>query len=357
MSRHLMMPEIGEAGQLKLKSASVLVVGCGGLGSPAALYLAAAGVGRIGLVDDDLVDASNLQRQVLFTTKDIGKQKALRAAERLRELNPHIEIEAIAKKFDYANAIQLVSNYDVILDGTDNFSTRFLINDASVALKKINVHASVFKFEGQIGIFGSEKGPCYRCVFPTAPPKGMMPACGEIGVLGVVPGIMGCLQAAEAIKVILGLGRPLLGQIIHVDTLTMSFRRLTISKDPQCPVCSHRTPALLNQTVYGGNAEVGTVTSDEFNRLITQDDVSVIDTRELCERELDSIPGSLHIPLASIDASIAQISLGKMVVVYCARGSRGEQAVIKLQKIFPDKKILNLAGGIISYRQNKSAIF
>src|SRR4051794_13667193 len=309
-SRHLIMPEVGMEGQQRLKAARVLCIGAGGLGSPVALYLAAAGVGTIGIVDFDVVDSSNLQRQVLFTTDDVGKPKVECAAKRIKALNPFIDVRQFNTKLTSANALDIFRDFDIIADGTDNFATRYLVNDACVLTGKLNVYASIFRFEGQASIFADPSGPCYRCLYPEPPPPGLVPSCAEGGVLGVLPGLLGLIQATEAVKLILGKGEPLIGRLLLVDALAMSFRELKLAKDPECPVCgTHPTVKELIDYeqfcgVRGEEAPVTAAATDiqpeELKRrLAAGEKITVLDVREPFEYQIANIGGTL-IPLGDL---------------------------------------------------------
>lgn len=354
-SRHLIMPEVGSAGQRRLKAARVLVVGAGGLGSPLGLYLAAAGVGRLGLVDFDRVDVSNLHRQVLFGESDIGRPKIEAALERLREVNPHIELVGHETRLDSSNALELFAGYDVVVDGTDNFPTRYLVNDACVLAGKPNVYGSIFRFEGQVSVFWGAEGPCYRCLFPEPPPPGLVPSCAEGGVLGVLPGIVGALQANEAIKLVLGVGEPLVGRLVLFDALRLRFRELALRKDPACPVCSAE-PTLTELIDYedfcglGGDAEM--THAPDFD--VSPEEVAawqaegrpftLLDVRTPEEREITSIEGALAIPLQELPARWEELDPEARIVVHCHHGPRSTRAATMLR----DKgfQAHNLAGGI-----------
>ncbi|MEZ4784446.1 MAG: molybdopterin-synthase adenylyltransferase MoeB [Candidatus Kapaibacterium sp.] len=362
-SRHIMLPEIGEAGQQRLKESSILLVGTGGLGSPAALYLAAAGVGRIGLVDGDRVDESNLQRQVLYGVSDRGEAKAEAAARRLADLNPEIEIEAHNTLLTPENAFEIVANYDMVLDGADNFSTRYLCNDLSIMLKKPLVHGSIFKFEGQVSVFGYEEGPCYRCIYPEPPPEGTVPSCGEIGVLGVLPGIIGTLQATEAIKLMLGLGTSLAGRILLYDSLQMTFREIRVRRDPDCPVCGddpviqqlsdYQYRELCLTTDYQSQQRpttmsIPSITVEELAQWREEGKAhTLIDVRESNEYEFANIGGTL-IPLGEVQARMDEIPTEGDVVMMCRSGGRSGQAAAMLAAA-GRTNIINLTGGILAW--------
>jgi adenylyltransferase/sulfurtransferase len=358
-SRHLIMPEVGMEGQLKLKAAKVLLVGTGGLGAPLGLYLAAAGVGRLGLVDFDTVDFTNLQRQIMFGTSDVGRPKSVAATERLRSLNPDIHIETYDTHLTSDNALELLRDYDVIVDGTDNFPTRYLVNDASVLLGKPNVYGSIFRFEGQVSVFGAPGGPCYRCVYPEPPPPGLVPSCAEGGVLGVLPGIVGCIQALEAIKLILGVGDPLIGRLLLFDALGMKFRELKLRKNPDCPVCgTHPTVTkLIDYAEFCGirgeeapaqPTSVPDITPRELKaRFDRGDDLYVLDVREPHEFQICNIGGHL-IPLGDLPKRVSELDSSKEIVAHCRSGKRSAEAAEFLRKA-GFRKILNLKGGILAW--------
>jgi sulfur-carrier protein adenylyltransferase/sulfurtransferase len=358
-SRHLIMPEVGMEGQLKIKQAKVLCIGTGGLGAPLGLYLAAAGVGRIGLVDFDVVDSTNLQRQVLFSTQDVGVPKTRAAANRLRGLNPDIQIDTYETQLTSANAFELFKDYDIIVDGTDNFPTRYLVNDASVMIGKLNVYGSIFRFEGQITVFGAPDGPCYRCLYPEPPPPGLVPSCAEGGVLGVLPGIVGTIQAAEALKLIIGKGDPLIGRLLLFDALAMKFRELRLRKNPDCPVCgTHPTQKnLIDYAEFCGVrgeeapntvTNIPEITPKELKaRLDKGDDIYVLDVREPHEYQICNIHGHL-IPLGELPQRVHELDSSKEIVAHCKSGKRSAQAVEFLRGA-GFKKIQNLKGGILAW--------
>ena len=363
-SRHLIMPEVGVDGQKKLKAGSVLCIGAGGLGSPAAMYLAAAGVGRIGMVDFDVVDFSNLQRQLLHGTSSVGRSKLESAKDRLSDLNPHIEIDTYETTVSSENALDLFKPYDVILDGTDNFPTRYLVNDACVLAGKPNAYGSIFRFEGQASVFATKEGPCYRCLYPEPPPPGLVPSCAEGGVLGVLPGIIGVIQATEAIKLILGVGEPLIGRFLIYDALKMRFRELKLRKDPDCPVCgTHPTvtelidyeqfcgirpePAVVQPSGAGVN-QFETTSVDLKKRLDAGDDVFILDVREPNEYQICRIPGSVLIPLGELPRRYAELPDDKDIVAHCKMGSRSAKAMEFLQSV-GFKRVKNLKGGILDW--------
>ncbi len=354
-NRHLLLPEVGSAGQLKLKQSKILIVGAGGLGSPIALYLAAAGVGTIGIIDDDNVDLSNLQRQVIYTKEDIGKSKANSAAARMGALNGDIEIEALHEKLSTANAKQIIAGYDLVIDGTDNFSTRYLVNDACVMLGKPNVYGAIFRFEGQVSLFNPPAGPCYRCLFPQAPPAETIPNCAEGGVLGVLPGIIGTLQATEAIKHILGIGEPLVGRLLLFNCLPMTFDELKIKRDANCALCGD------NPTISKLTDEAALCTSEtpgkealsarELSALLSQDNPPLLlDVRRGEEYILGNLPDSVLIPVDELNERLEVLDKDKDIVVYCKSGARSRRAMDML-KAAGFKKVRHLTGGIISWAQ------
>ncbi|HVJ28293.1 MAG TPA: molybdopterin-synthase adenylyltransferase MoeB [Vicinamibacterales bacterium] len=353
-SRHLTLDEVGVAGQERLKNGRVLCVGAGGLGSPAALYLAAAGVGTIGLVEFDVVDVTNLQRQVLYTTSDIGRPKLTAAAERLTAMNPHVTIEPHAVTLDASNAIDLVSKYDVILDGTDNFTARYLVNDACVLAGRPNAYGSIFRFEGQASVFAAKDGPCYRCLHPEPPPPGLVPNCAEAGVLGVLPGIIGTIQATEAIKLLLGIGEPLIGRFIIYDALRMRFRELKLRKDPDCAVCGEH-PTIKELKGYAGYCEVAApeksmdITVKELKERMDRGDAPrIIDVREPHEAAICSIPGAELIPAAQFAQQLGEFDPNEEIVVHCKSGGRSARAVQMMQhRGFT--KARNLTGGVLAW--------
>jgi molybdopterin/thiamine biosynthesis adenylyltransferase/rhodanese-related sulfurtransferase len=358
-SRHLIMPEVGMDGQLKIKQAKVLCIGTGGLGAPLGLYLAAAGVGRIGLVDFDVVDYTNLQRQVLFGTSDVGRPKIEAAADRLRNLNPEIQIDTFETHLTSENALDILKDYDVVVDGTDNFPTRYLVNDACVLLGKPNVYGSIFRFEGQITVFGYPGGPCYRCLYPEPPPPGLVPSCAEGGVLGVLPGIVGTIQAAETLKLIIGKGEPLIGRLLLFDALAMRFRELKLRKNPECPVCGEN-PTLTKLIDYaefcgirGEEAPMPTTTVPEITpvelkaRLDKGDDVYILDVREPHEYQICNIDGHL-IPLGELSRRVNELDSSRDIVAHCRSGKRSADAVDFLRKA-GFRKVWSLKGGILAW--------
>jgi sulfur-carrier protein adenylyltransferase/sulfurtransferase len=372
-SRHLLLPEFGMEGQRRLGSSSVLLIGAGGLGSPLALYLAAAGVGRITIVDPDVVDESNLQRQVLHGTASLGRPKVESARDRLTDINPHVHLEMVREPFTSANAMELAKGHDIIIDGTDNFPTRYLSNDVAVFLGIPNIYGSIFRFEGQVAVFWAERGPCYRCLFPEPPPPGMVPSCAEGGVLGVLPGVIGTLQATEAIKVLTGIGTPLIGRLMLYDALAMSFRELRIPKDPNCPVCGTNptiTAPIDYEAFCGMPSHDGSTTAPAGNDNQTQrgdDDMAVreisveelkrlrdagephtlIDVREKNEYEVANLGGTL-IPLGELTSRVGEIPKEGRVIVHCKMGGRSARAIEYLQSQGYEN-LENLAGGITAW--------
>jgi MoaD family protein len=359
-SRHLIMPEVGVDGQRKLKAARVLCVGAGGLGAPAAMYLAAAGVGTLGLVDFDVVDASNLHRQIIYGTPDVGKRKLEAARARIAAMNDGVKVVLHELALTSKNALEVLKDYDVILDGTDNFQTRYLVNDACVLLGKPNAYGSIFRFDGQASVFAVKGGPCYRCLYPEPPPPGLVPSCAEGGVLGVLPGVIGIIQATEAIKLILGAGQPLVGRLLLYDALQMRFRELKLRRDPECPICGdHPTiHALIDydqfcgvvpahaQPAAGGVPEV---TVEELKaKLDRGEDVRVLDVREPNEFQICRIPGSTLIPLGELSNRTAEIDRDRELIVHCKMGGRSAKAVALLQER-GFTRVRNLTGGILAW--------
>jgi adenylyltransferase/sulfurtransferase len=359
-SRHLIMPEVGMEGQLKLKQAKVLCIGAGGLGSPLALYLGAAGVGKLGIVDFDVVDFTNLQRQVIHGTSDVGRTKLQSARDTLLEINPNVEIESFETRLGSDNALDIFREYDIVADGTDNFPTRYLVNDACVLLGKPNVYASIFRFEGQASVFYAEQGPCYRCLYPEPPPPGLVPSCAEGGVLGVLPGIMGCIQAMETIKLILGRGDSLIGRLLLFDALGMKFRELKLRKNPDCPICgTHRTITKLidyeqfcgirgeeHTPVHIGIPEI--TPAEVKQKMDAHDPFVLIDVREPHEYQICRIPGSKLIPLGEVPRRMSELDSADEIVVHCKSGMRSAKAVDLLMKS-GFRKIHNLKGGILAW--------
>ncbi len=362
-SRHLIMPEVGVDGQRRLKVSSVLCIGAGGLGSPAAMYLAAAGVGRIGIVDFDVVDFSNLQRQLLHGTPDVGRSKLESAKDRLHALNPHVDVETHETLLSSDNALKLFEPYDVILDGTDNFPTRYLVNDACVISGKPNAYGSIFRFEGQASVFATKDGPCYRCLYPDPPPPGLVPSCAEGGVLGVLPGIIGVIQATEAIKLMLGVGEPLVGRFLIYDALKMRFRELKLRKDPECPVCG-TNPTVTELIDYeqfcgirpepaeqpaGAAVSEWEITPVELKRrLDAGDDLFILDVREPNEYQINRIPGSTLIPLGELPRRYQELDQDREIVALCKMGARSAKAMEYLRSVgFTSVK--NLRGGVLEW--------
>jgi len=364
-SRHLTLPEFGREGQEKLKAASVLLVGAGGLGSPAATYLAAAGVGKIGLVDFDRVEASNLQRQILYGTSDVGRPKLEAARERLTDLNPHVEVETHDVRLTSDNALNIIDQYDVVADGTDNFPTRYLVNDACVMTGTPNVYASIFRFEGQVSVFATDDGPCYRCLYEEPPPPGLVPSCAEGGVLGILPGFIGTLQATEVIKLITGIGTPLIGRLLMVDALDMNFRTLKVQKNDDCPVCSDNPTQteLIDYEAFCGipspdSSQNGTDDVSQIPEISVQDlkqrrdngDAPfLLDVRKPHEADIASIGADQLIPLDELEDRLDEMDAepGSEVVVHCRSGGRSAKATELLRKKGFDAK--NLAGGTLAW--------
>lgn len=353
-ARHLVLQEIGTDGQEKLMSASALIVGAGGLGSPAALYLAAAGVGRIGIVDFDVVDVTNLQRQILHSTQDVSRPKVESAKERILSLNPHVKVETFETKLSSENALEILKEYDVVVDGTDNFPTRYLVNDACVFLKKPLVYGSIFRFEGQVSVFDAQHGPCYRCLYPAPPPPELVQNCADAGVVGVLPGIIGSIQANEALKLILGIGKPLTSRLLIFDALAMEFRTLKITKDSACPICSSSPTItrLIDYEAFCGvtssrlsHTEPATMTVQELKaRIDAGDSPFLLDVREPYEAQLASIGGTL-IPLGTLSGRLSELNKEQEIVVYCHHGIRSAHAVGLMRRAgFTNVK--NLSGGI-----------
>jgi adenylyltransferase/sulfurtransferase len=356
-SRHLLLPEVGPEGQERLKAASVLVVGAGGLGSPVALYLASSGVGRIGIVDNDRVDLTNIHRQVLHATSNVGRPKTESAAERLHEANPHVDVVLHEVKLTSHNAMEILGRYDVIVDGTDNFPTRYLVNDACVFLEKPNIYGSIFRFEGQASVFFAGTGPCYRCLYPEPPPPHLVPSCAEGGVLGVLPGIIGTIQAMEAVKLILGIGVNLIGRLLLFDALRMEFRELRVPKDPHCKVCGSdpEVKELIDYESFCGLAAEGEVEVSDIitplelkERLDRGDSLKLIDVREPREWEIGRIEGAELIPLGSLPHRLGELSPGDEIIVYCRSGARSDRAMHFMREQ-GFKSVTNLQGGILRW--------
>ena len=360
-SRHLILPEVGMEGQRKLKAARVLCVGTGGLGSPLALYLAAAGIGTLGLVDFDVVDASNLQRQIIHSTKDIGRKKLDSAAEKLSALNPALNIVKHDTMLSSANAMDILKDYDIVADGTDNFPTRYLVNDACVLLNKPNAYGSIFRFEGQASVFATKDGPCYRCLYPEPPPPGLVPSCAEGGVLGILPGLVGVIQATEVIKLILGKGNPLIGRLLLVDALGMRFRELKLRKNPECPVCGENPTVkeLIDYEHFCGivpeskeekavkNGIPQLSVKDLKQRIDASEDVFILDVREPYEYQIAQIGGKL-IPQNDVPQRLAEIPRDREIVVQCRSGARS-QKIAEFLKQSGYAQVVNLAGGILAW--------
>ena len=363
-SRHLIMPEVGMEGQKKLKAASILLVGTGGLGAPLSLYLSAAGIGKLGLVDFDTVDFSNLQRQVIHGTKDVGRPKLDSAREKILDINPNVRVETYEAMLTSDNALDIIAGYDIVIDGTDNFPTRYLVNDACVLLNKPNVYGSIFRFEGQASVFDARQGPCYRCLYPEPPPPGLVPSCAEGGVLGILPGIIGLVQATEAVKLILGSGRSLVGRLILYDALQMKFRELKLRKNPKCPLCGEQPTikALIDyqqfcgispQAAAGADApeESDEMTPKELKTMLDNGGTPVIlDVREPHEFDICRLPGSVLIPLGQLGQRMGELNSDDEIVVHCKLGGRSARAVEQMQKAgFSNVK--NLTGGIDRWSQ------
>jgi adenylyltransferase/sulfurtransferase len=357
-SRHLILPEVGMEGQQKLKNARVLCVGVGGLGSPLALYLAAAGVGTLGLVDFDVVDYTNLQRQIIHTTNDVGRSKLHSASDKLKAINPDIILRLFDTKLTSANALELFRDFDIIADGTDNFPTRYLVNDACVLSHKPNVYASIFRFDGQASVFAVESGPCYRCLYPEPPPPGVVPSCAEGGVLGVLPGLLGVIQATEVIKLILGTGEPLIGRLLLVDALTMRFREMRLKKNPDCPVCGANPTVreLIDYNQFCGirgqeapaRMAVPEIQVEELKRRLDRgDNIFVLDVREPHEYQICNLGGHL-LPLNDLPARVNELDPQREIVVHCKLGGRSAKAVEFLQQA-GFKNVSSLAGGITAW--------
>ncbi len=359
-SRHLIIPEMTMTGQKKLKAASVLIIGTGGLGSPLALYLAAAGIGKIGLVDFDVVDATNLQRQIIHGTNDIGRSKLESARDGIANINPHVEVETYDTFINSDNALDLMRPYDVIIDGTDNFPTRYLVNDACVLLGKPNVYGSIFRFEGQASVFWAEKGPCYRCLYPEPPPPGLVPSCAEGGVIGVLPGIIGVIQATEAVKLITGIGEPLIGRLLLYNALTMSFRELRLRKDPDCPICGEN-PTVTELIDYQQFCGIGTdedqirlepeqeISPQELKTLIDEGTpFTLLDVREDYEYEICNLPNATLIPINQLERRVGELDRDAPIVALCRTGPRSARATKFLSEA-GFNQVRNLVGGIIGW--------
>jgi len=364
-SRHLIMPEVGMEGQRKLKAARVLMIGTGGLGAPTGMYLAAAGVGTLGVVDFDVVDASNLQRQIVHGTKDVGRPKIESARDRLSDINPNVKIEGYETRLTSENALELFREYDMVVDGTDNFPTRYLVNDACVLTGKPNVYGSIFRFEGQASVFWAARGACYRCLYPEPPPPGLVPSCAEGGVLGVLPGIVGAIQANEAIKLILGGGEPLINRLLLFDAWKLRFRELKLRKDPECPVCGEQPsikelidyeefcglrPTAAQTTQATEETRMEEITATELKqRLDRGDDLQLIDVREPNEYDIARIPGTKLIPLGQVAERMGEIEEGRETIVHCKGGVRSANAIQALTRAGFKGKLVNLKGGITAW--------
>lgn len=350
-SRHLLIPEVGVAGQQRLAAARVLVVGAGGLGSPALQYLAAAGIGRLGIVDDDVVDETNLQRQTIFATADIGRPKATVAAEFVRALNPGVGVDAVPLRFDAGNARELVRLYDVVVDATDRFPTRYLINDACIIEGKPDVYASIFRFDGQVSVFGYGDGPCYRCLYPQAPPAGSVPTCAEGGVLGVLPGIVGAWQANEVLKVILGIGDVLSGRLLLVDSLAAQARRVTFERDPNCDLCgAHATITDAHEYDEAEATDAEELDAAELDEALA--DAILLDVREPHEAVLGEIDGALHVPASQLEERLHELDTARRYVVACRVGAKSRWAVQRLRDA-GFTRVRHLRGGLLAYAANR----
>ncbi|HMB24505.1 MAG TPA: molybdopterin-synthase adenylyltransferase MoeB [Anaerolineales bacterium] len=357
-SRHLLIPEVGLEGQRKLKNSSALIIGTGGLGSPVSLYLAAAGIGRLGLVDYDVVDSSNLQRQVIHGTSTVGKLKVESARTKLLDLNPDIQVDIYNEPYTSENALRIAEDYDIILDGTDNFPTRYLTNDVAVFLGKPNVYASIYRFDGQVSVFYAKEGPCYRCLFPEPPPPGLVPSCAEGGVLGVLPGTIGTLQATEALKVLLGIGEPLIGKLLLYNALDMSFDFVKLKKNPNCRVCGPNADIheLIDYEAFCGvpshdHGEEGSaganwdITAPELAERVKDNHLKLVDVREPHELEISKLPNATNIPLGQLAARLSELDSAEDMVVFCKGGTRSARA-LELLVSAGFKKVKNLKGGI-----------
>jgi len=355
-SRHLILPEVGMDGQRRLKASAVLIVGAGGLGSPLALYLAAAGVGRIGLVDFDRVDETNLQRQILHGSSAVGRSKLESAKARLADLNPHVQVDTHETRLSRDNAFEILEPYEVVVDGTDNFPTRYLVNDACGLLRKPNVHGSIFRFEGQVSVFDVARGPCYRCLYPEPPPAGLVPSCAEGGVLGVLPGVIGVLQGIETLKLLLGLGEPLIGRLLLFEALSMTFRELKLRKDPACPLCGERPTVreLVDYEQFCGltpaadaeaEAEAWEITARELAAARDKAGVVLLDVREPHEHAIARIEGARLIPLGALPGRISELDSSQPIVIYCHHGVRSKMALDFMRRA-GFAKIQHLRGGI-----------
>lgn len=359
-SRHLIMPEVALEGQKKLKQAKVLLIGMGGLGSPLAMYLAAAGVGRIGIVDFDVVDFTNLQRQVIYSTDDVGKPKLEAAEKRIKGINPYVQVDKFETRLTSENALDIFEDYDMVIDGTDNFPTRYLVNDACVLLDKPNVYGSIFRFEGQVSVFYAKEGPCYRCLYPEPPPPGLVPSCAEGGVLGILPGNIGLMQATEAVKLIIGKGEPLISRLLLFDALSMKYRELKLRKDPNCPICGDNPTikALIDYEEFCGiGTEADKIVLEAENEISVTElseniksngKAFILDVREPHEYEICRIPNSKLIPLGELPTRIHELDRGQDIVVHCRSGVRSAKAV-KFLREAGFEKVRNLVGGILAW--------
>ena len=359
-SRHLIMPEVALEGQKKLKSARVLTIGAGGLGAPLAMYLAAAGVGTIGVVDFDVVDESNLQRQIIHGTSDVGRPKLESARQTIEDINPNVKVEGFEEQLTSENALDIFRDFDIIVDGTDNFPTRYLVNDACVLLGKPNVYGSIFRFEGQASVFYAEEGPCYRCLYPEPPPPGLVPSCAEGGVLGILPGAIGVIQATETVKLILGIGEPLIGRLLLYDALSMRFREMKLRKNPECPICGeHRTiHELIDYEEFCGipqaqaaeqENEVPEISVQELKQKLDSGEISVLDVREPHEYAVANI-GAPLVPLGELPERMAELDRDRPLAVHCKSGARSARAV-KLLKDAGFENVYNVAGGINAWSE------
>lgn len=360
-SRHLIMPEVALDGQKKLKAAKVLTIGAGGLGSPLAMYLAAAGVGTIGIVDFDVVDESNLQRQIIHGTADVGKPKMQSAKETIKNINPNVKVVGFEEPLTSENALEIFKDFDIIVDGTDNFPTRYLVNDACAILGKPNVYGSIFRFEGQASVFWAEEGPCYRCLYPEPPPPGLVPSCAEGGVLGILPGMVGLIQATETVKLILGAGEPLVGRLLLYDALGMKFREMKLRKDPSCPVCGENPTVteLIDYQEFCGvpqaarqqqeeSAELPEITVTELDAKLRNGGIKVIDVREPHEYDVANIGGADLIPLGTLPDHLDELDPDEPIAVHCRSGARSAQAV-RLMQDAGFKDVKNVKGGILAW--------
>lgn len=357
-SRHLILPEVGVSGQRKLKAASILIIGAGGLGSPVGLYLAAAGIGRLGIVDFDTVDVTNLQRQIIHSTKDVGRPKLESAKEKIEVINQNVKVETYETRLTSGNALDIISKYDLVVDGTDNFPTRYLINDACVFLNKPYVYGSIFRFDGQVTVFNPKKGPCYRCLYPAPPPPELVPNCAEAGVLGILPGIIGSLQALEAIKLIIGKGDSLIGRLLLFDALKLKFEELSFHKDPDCPICGENPTIhqLIDYELFcsiSPETEELKISADEITveelkaKIDCSEDIFILDVREPHEYEICNLGGRL-IPLNDLPNRVHELDSSKETIVYCRSGIRSAEAVEFLKQA-GFRNVKNLSGGIIAW--------